>query len=51
MAINQVELSIGIVNTNNKEIMLKCLESIYNTVKKTSFEIIVVLLTATIPSF
>lgn len=38
---DQIELSVGIVNTNNRDMLKDCLQSIYDTVKKTSFEIIV----------
>ena len=38
---DQIELSVGIVNTNNRDMLKDCLQSIYDTVKKTSFEIVV----------
>lgn len=37
-----VQLSISIVNTNNKPLLKDCLQSIYDNTLKTSFEIIVV---------
>jgi len=38
---DQIELSVGIVNTNNRDMLKDCLQSIYDTVKKTRFEIVV----------
>jgi len=39
---SQIKLSIAIVNWNTADITKKCLESIFSTIKKTSFEVIVV---------
>lgn len=38
---NELDLTISIVNTNNKDMLKSCLKSIYDTTKKTSFEVIV----------
>ncbi|MFC1512245.1 glycosyltransferase, partial [Candidatus Latescibacterota bacterium] len=38
---NELDLTISIVNTNNKDMLRSCLLSIYDTTKKTSFEVIV----------
>ncbi len=42
MSVEQIDLSISIVNTNNKELLKSCLKSIYKNTKKTKFEIVVV---------
>lgn len=42
MATKEIDLSIIIVNWNTKQLLLDCIASIYGTVKRTSFEIIVV---------
>lgn len=38
----QLKLTISIVNTNNRDLLLNCLKSIYETVRKATFEIILV---------
>ncbi len=42
MADKQIAISIVIVNWNTKQLLLNCIHSIYDTVKKASFEIFVV---------
>jgi GT2 family glycosyltransferase len=42
MTTNNIDLSIIIVNWNTKQLLLNCIESIYRTVKRSSFELFVV---------
>jgi GT2 family glycosyltransferase len=42
MATKEIDLSIIIVNWNTKQLLLDCIASIYKTVKRSSFEVIVV---------
>jgi GT2 family glycosyltransferase len=37
-----LQLSISIVNTNNRDLLNNCLQTIYNTTLKTTFEVIVI---------
>jgi GT2 family glycosyltransferase len=42
MTTNTIDLSIIIVNWNTKQLLLNCIASIYRTVHRSSFEIIMV---------
>ena len=39
---NGIELTISMVNTNNRDLLKACIESVYETTKKVRFEIVVV---------